>query len=59
MKSFKAIVFAATLTQGASQLNAANQQELTGVITGSMCGASHMAKDKTRAECTRKCVKDG
>jgi hypothetical protein len=59
MKSFKAIVFATTLTLGASQLNAANQEQLTGVITDSMCGASHMAKDKTPAECTRICVKDG
>ena len=24
-----------------------------------MCGAAHMAKDKTPAECTRMCVKDG
>jgi len=32
---------------------------LTGVVTDSMCGARHMAKDKTPAECTRMCVKDG
>ena len=24
-----------------------------------MCGATHMAKDKTPAECTQMCVKDG
>jgi hypothetical protein len=24
-----------------------------------MCGASHMLKDKTPAECTRACVKEG
>ena len=37
----------------------AQQQSLMGVVTDSMCGASHMAKDKTPAECTQMCVKDG
>ena len=37
----------------------AQQQSLTGVVTDSMCGATHMAKDKTSAECTQVCVKDG
>ena len=37
----------------------AQQQSLTGVLTDSMCGATHMAKDKTPAECTQMCVKDG
>jgi hypothetical protein len=37
----------------------AQQQSLTGVVTDSMCGATHMAKDKTSAECTQMCVKDG
>jgi len=32
---------------------------LTGVVSDSMCGAHHMAKDKTPAECTRICVKQG
>ena len=36
----------------------AQQQSLTGVVTDSMCGATHMAKDKTPAECTQLCVKD-
>ncbi len=34
----------------------AQRQSLTGVVTDSTCGATHMAKDKTPAECT---VKDG
>jgi len=59
MKGIKITVFAASLALGTSQLHAANQQQLTGVVTDSMCGASHMAKDKTPAECTRSCVKDG
>jgi hypothetical protein len=37
----------------------AQQQSLTGVLTDSMCGATHMAKDKTPAKCTQMCVKDG
>lgn len=37
----------------------AQQQTLTGTLTDSMCGATHMAKDKTPAECTQLCVKDG
>lgn len=32
---------------------------LTGVVSDSMCGANHMAKDKTPAECTRLCIKQG
>src|SRR5258707_751078 len=37
----------------------AQQQSLTGILTDSMCGAAHMAKDKTPTECTQICVKDG
>ncbi len=37
----------------------AQQQTFTGTLTDSMCGTSHMAKDKTPAECTGMCVKDG
>ena len=37
----------------------AQQQSLTGVVTDSMCGVAHMAKDKTPAQCTQMCVKDG
>lgn len=32
---------------------------LTGVVSDAMCGAHHMAKDKSAAECTRGCVKSG
>lgn len=59
MKSAMTLMIATILALGASQLSAANQQQLTGVVSDSMCGASHMAKDKTAAECTRMCVKDG
>lgn len=38
-----------------------NGQEntLTGVVSDNMCGATHMLKDKSAAECTRLCVKQG
>ena len=45
--------------------NSANKQAsaatntLTGMVSDSMCGAHHMAKDKSPAECTRMCVKQG
>jgi type 1 fimbria pilin len=35
------------------------KKTLTGVVTDTMCGAKHMMKDKSAAECTRLCVKQG
>src|SRR2546430_1799335 len=35
------------------------QKTLTGVVSDAMCGATHMVKDKTAAECTRMCAKSG
>src|SRR5712692_3427011 len=32
------------------------QKTCTGTISDSMCGTTHMAKDKSPAECTRPCV---
>jgi hypothetical protein len=37
----------------------AETQTLTGIVSDSMCGATHMAKDKSPAECTRICAKGG
>lgn len=34
-------------------------KKLTGIVSDSMCGAQHMEKDKSAAECTRDCVKKG
>lgn len=48
-----------TFALGGTAAVFAQQQTLTGTISDSMCGATHMAKDKTPAECTRMCVKDG
>jgi hypothetical protein len=57
-----ALAFATTqslIAQTASTNPATAEKTLTGVISDSMCGATHMAKDKSRAECTRMCVKQG
>jgi hypothetical protein len=35
------------------------QKTFTGTISDTMCGAQHMAKDKSPAECTRICVQQG
>src|SRR5207249_8748217 len=37
----------------------AGTKTLTGIVSDSMCGAHHMAKDKSPAECARMCVKQG
>jgi hypothetical protein len=36
-----------------------SQKTLTGVISDSMCGANHMAKNMDPADCLRMCVKKG
>jgi len=40
-------------------LSAHDAQKFTGVVSDSMCGARHMAKDKTAAECARACAEQG
>ncbi len=45
-------------TSGNKQASRA-EKTLTGVVSDSMCGATHMAKDKSPAECTRLCVQQG
>jgi hypothetical protein len=64
--TFPAILMAAQMqmpasTPGASKPTAASAapKTLTGTVSDSMCGAHHMAKDKSAAECTRICVKQG
>lgn len=61
------LIAAVVVTQAFSQSTATTQsvptvgaeRTLTGVISDTMCGKTHMAKDKTAAECTRICVKRG
>jgi len=59
MKSRTNVAAALTFALAGAVIAFAQQQSFTGVVTDSMCGATHMAKDKTPAECTRMCVKDG
>jgi len=58
MKNRTKLVAALLFALG-STVAVAQQKSLTGTLTDSMCGTSHIAKDKTPAECTRMCVKDG
>jgi hypothetical protein len=46
------------LALGGAAVVLAQQGSFTGTLTDSMCGTTHMAKDKTSADCTRMCVKD-
>ena len=36
-----------------------SQKTLTGIVSDSMCGANHMAKNMSQADCLRMCVKKG
>ena len=51
--------FGLTPVASAQAGSSGEQKTFTGTISDSMCGATHMTKDKTPAECTRMCVKDG
>jgi hypothetical protein len=46
----------ATAMQGQST---GSQKTLTGVVSDSMCGVNHMAKNMNSADCLRMCVKKG
>src|SRR2546425_3009807 len=59
MKSRTKVAAALTFALAGAVIAFSQQQSFTGVVTDSMCGATHMAKDKTPAECTKMCVKDG
>jgi hypothetical protein len=58
MKTKTKLTAVLILAFGSAFAVVAQQQSLTGVVTDSMCGATHMAKDKTPAECSQMCVKD-
>jgi hypothetical protein len=59
MKATLTVMIAASLVLGVGRLRAASPQQLTGVVSDAMCGASHMMEGKTPAECVRECVKEG
>jgi hypothetical protein len=53
------VVSSLALAQSKSSgpVKAGKQATLTGVVSDTMCGAKHMMKGKSAAECTRECVK--
>jgi uncharacterized membrane protein YoaK (UPF0700 family) len=61
------VAFSTVLTAAQMQTPASSKAEdssaaptvLTGTLSDSMCGAQHMEKGKSAAECTRECVKGG
>jgi hypothetical protein len=55
----RAITAIAAFTLGAASLFAQATQTITGKVTDAMCGAHHMMKDATAAQCTRACIKQG
>jgi hypothetical protein len=54
-----AVVLTAAIAFAQTSAKPAAGKTLTGVVSDSMCGAKHMAKDKSAADCTRECVKAG
>jgi len=53
------ILLAITVLAQSQAGNAGQEKTLTGVVSDNMCGATHMLRDKTAAECTRLCDKQG
>jgi|SRR5215469_15531909 len=54
-----AILFSGLLAMAQLLAQSSGPTTLTGMVSDSMCGAHHMAKDKTPAECARMCIKQG
>jgi len=46
-------------SENKAKKSSATPKTLTGIVSDSMCGAHHMAKDKSPAECARMCVQQG
>jgi len=46
-------------SENKAEKSSATPKALTGIVSDSMCGAHHMAKDKSPAECARMCVQQG
>ena len=62
--TFSAMLMAAQMQMPDNSANkpgdsSAAPKTLTGIVSDSMCGAHHMAKDISPADCTRMCVKQG
>ena len=48
-----------SITLSTIAASAQSNQTFTGTVSDTMCGAHHMIKGKTPAQCTRECVKQG
>jgi len=62
--AFSAMFLAAQMqmparSESKAKKSSAAPKTLTGIVSDAMCGAHHTAKDKSPAECTRACVKQG
>lgn len=55
----KTVTTIAVFILGAASLFAQATQTITGTVTDAMCGAHHIMKDATAAQCTRICIKQG
>lgn len=55
----KLVTTLGTVILGAMSLFAQAPQSFIGNVTDSMCGAKHMMRNTSAAECTRKCVNQG
>lgn len=59
LRSLSVLAIAATLGLGAAPAQTGAKKTLTGMVTDSFCGDTHMMKGMNDAECTRACVKRG
>src|SRR5689334_6425699 len=57
-KSFLSLIGLVTFSAAALFAQSATQS-FSGTVSDSMCGAHHMMKNLTPAQCTRECVKQG
>jgi hypothetical protein len=55
----KLIAPVSALALGAASILTQAAQTITGTVSDAMCGAHHMMKEATAAQCTRECVKQG
>jgi len=58
MRLFTAAL-ASFLIGSTALMSAQSTQSISGMVTDSMCGAHHMMKNVSDAQCTRECVKNG
>jgi hypothetical protein len=57
--SIKKFALVPAFALAAILVQAQSSQTITGTVTDSMCGKTHMMKGESAAQCTRECVKTG